>query len=127
MWVRRRRRRRILAGALALAYFFAFALLASPLWRPADAVTEKRAPVLPGPADHPIGIAPLASSRALPESLPGSNEATVTSPEADGTEVVHESETEAPAILPEAPAASAGTPPSDEPNQSSETIIAGEG
>lgn len=109
-------------------YVGAFAWLISPLWSATSAATAERAAVRNVPVDPSIGIVPLAASRALPTSLPGSSKVVVaTSPEVNGAEVVSEGETEATASAPEgeeAPVTPASTPESAQP---SETIIAGEG
>jgi hypothetical protein len=132
--VRKRRPRRILAAVAALVYLGAIAWLISPLWHSASAVTPGRV-VRKVPFDPSLGVAPLSASKALPNSLPGSSEGSVTALEtsgsevASGSEVVGESGSETVAEVPESSETQASPSPSTESSQSSagKTIIGGEG
>jgi hypothetical protein len=127
VWVRKRLRRRVLGVALALVYAGAFAWLISPLWSAASAPSAERPPVVPGPADRPIGIAPLASSKALPTSLPGSSEVAAASPEAGGAEVTGESETESAPVVSEGGEEPVDASPTTESSPPPEKIVSDEG
>jgi hypothetical protein len=123
-----RRRRRALGTVLAVAYLGAFAWLVSPLWRPADVPASKRASVPAAPAGGKVGIRPLDTPKALPESLPGSSSVAVATTEAGGEEPLSESGTEATASVPEGGESSASPPSSPEPSSApQETIISSEG
>lgn len=74
----RRRRRRVLGAVSVLLYLGAFLWLVSPLWRTSsDAGTAEQVPVRAVRVDRSIEIASLSASEDLPESLPGSDAATV--------------------------------------------------
>jgi len=124
----RRRRRRALLAALAAVYLGAFVWLISPLWRPAEAITSKPAPVQPVQPEGAVGIAGLDASKALPENLPGLSTGTVSTAETGGEEAVSETVTETAESTPESSEASSSSPPpSSESSQPQETIISSEG
>ncbi len=124
----KRRRRRALLAALAAVYLGVFAWLVSPLWRPAKAITSQPTRALPVKAEGAVGIAGLDASKALPESLPGSNTGTVATAETGGEEAVSETVTETAESTPESSEASTSSPaPSSESSQPQETIISSEG
>lgn len=125
----KRRRRRIFFAAASLSYLLVVAWLISPLWRPAGSPQPERARVSAAPGGRPIGVAPLARPKALPDRLPGSTVVTTGASETGSTEPVSEAGTEATAVVPEEGESSASQPPSSAASGQSreETIIGFEG
>jgi hypothetical protein len=117
------RRRRTIVVLAGLAWLGACVLLTSPAWRSAaDDRTSAHPTARPAATAGAIGIAPLGTSKALPESLPGAGGGAAGTAETAAGEVVSGETTEtSEAVVSTPEEGSSGSTPSSGGESSSES------